>query len=153
MDREQLLGRIDKHYKGFTDALTGVPDRRWLSRGVIGDWTLKDVVCHVTTWEEEALQALPLLMEGRQPPRYAEAYGGLDAFNAMRHQAKVDIPVPQARAELETTHRDLLAFLAGVDESWFATETPFRRRLRLDTYSHYEEHTKAVWEWRRAGGW
>jgi hypothetical protein len=34
----------------------------------------------------------------------------------------------------------------------FATDTPFRRRLRWDTYSHYPEHTKAIRAWRGQRG-
>jgi Mycothiol maleylpyruvate isomerase N-terminal domain len=153
MNREQLFARIDKHFEAFKDSVNGMPDRRWQSRGVMGDWTLKDVVCHVTTWDEEALKALPLIMQGRQPLRYADAYGGLDAFNELRRREKAVLGVAAAQVEMKSAHRDLLAFLEGVDGSWFVTETPFLRRLRLDTYSHYQEHTKAVWEWRRARGW
>jgi hypothetical protein len=153
MNREQLFARIDKNFRAFKDSLNGVPDRRWQSRGVIGEWTLKDVVCHVTTWEEEALKALPLIIQGKALPRYVDAYGGLDAFNELRRGEKADMSVAATHLEMEATHRQLLAFLGRVDESWFLTETPFRRRLRLDTYSHYQEHTKAVWEWRKATGW
>jgi hypothetical protein len=153
MNREQLFARIHKHFKAFKDSLNDMPDKRWQSRGVMGDWTLKDVVCHVTTWEEEALKALPLLMQGKRPPRYADAYGGLDDFNELRRREKADTGMAAAQLEMDSTHRELLAFLEGVDDSWLVSETPFRRRLRLDTYSHYQEHTKAVWEWRRARGW
>jgi Mycothiol maleylpyruvate isomerase N-terminal domain len=153
MNREQLFARIHKHYGAFKDCLDGVSARHWQSRGVLGDWTLKDVVCHVTTWEEEALKALPLIMQGMPPPRYVDVYGGLDAFNELQRSEKADMSVAAAHVAMEATHRDLLAFLERVDESWFVTETPFRRRLRLDTYSHYQEHTKAVWDWRRARGW
>jgi hypothetical protein len=153
MNREQLLARIDEHFRAFKDSLDGVPDRRWQIRGVMGEWTLKDVVCHVTTWEKEALKALPLITQGKPLPRYADAYGGLNAFNELRRNEKADMSVADAHLEMEATHRELLTFLDRVDDSWFVTETPFRRRLRLDTYSHYQEHTTAVWEWRRARGW
>jgi hypothetical protein len=39
-----------------------------------------------TTWEQEALQQLPLIIAGGTPPRYA-AQGGIDAFNARASQA------------------------------------------------------------------
>jgi hypothetical protein len=153
MNREQLFARIHRHYDAFKDSLDGVSARHWRSRSVMGDWTLKDVVCHVATWDEEALKALPLMIQGKPPQRYADAYGGLDAFNELRRGEKADMGVVAAHVEMEATHRELLAFLERLDESWFVSETPFRRRLRLDTYSHYQEHTKAVWAWRRARGW
>jgi hypothetical protein len=35
----------------------------------------------------------------------------------------------------------------------FTSDTPFRHRLRLDTYGHYPKHTTAIVQWRerRAG--
>jgi hypothetical protein len=38
--------------------------------------------------------------------------------------------------------------LQDAPEALFVTETPFRRRLRLDTYSHYPIHARAIREWR-----
>ncbi len=53
---------------------------------------------------------------------------------------------------LESSHRRLLGFLADVPEGWYATETRFRHRLRLDTWGHYPEHTEAILAWRKAKG-
>ena len=36
--------------------------------GVVGNWSVKDVLAHVTTWEEEAQKYLPAILEGRRPP-------------------------------------------------------------------------------------
>jgi hypothetical protein len=48
----------------------------------------------------------------------------------------------------EAVHRQLVEYLQSVPEEQFARETRFRHRLRLDTYSHYPEHTRAIREWR-----
>ena len=54
---------------------------RLVAPNVVDDWSVKDILAHVTTWEEEALKHLPLIIAGRTPPRSA-AQGGIDAFNA-----------------------------------------------------------------------
>jgi len=33
-------------------------------------------------------------------------------------------------------------------DAQLACETRYRRRLRLDTYSHYPKHTQAILRWR-----
>src|SRR5437773_1337186 len=38
--------------------------------GVTGDWSVRDILAHVSTWEEEALTHLPLILEGGTPARY-----------------------------------------------------------------------------------
>jgi hypothetical protein len=116
--------------------------------GVVGDWSVKDILAHVVIWEEETLKALPLMIDGKQPPRY----GGVDRFNAEQSALKRGLTLSQALQQLDQTHRRLLAYLQTVPESYFAEETRLRRRLRLDTYGHYPEHTASIVAWRKARG-
>jgi len=117
--------------------------------GVAGDWSVKDIVAHVTWWEEEALRHLPLIIAGGRPPRYSVAYGGIDAFNAMMAERKRDVPLSDVLTQQHDTHRRLIDFIQSVSEDQFTRETRFRHRLRLDTYSHYPIHTNAIGEWRQ----
>ena len=111
----------------------------------MGDWSVKDILAHVTTWEEEALKYLPLILAGGKPPRYSQ-YGGIDAFNAHMAEQKRGLTLSEVRRQLDETHRRLLDYLRSVPEEHFARETRFRHRLRLDTYSHYPQHARAIRE-------
>jgi hypothetical protein len=75
-------------------------------------------------------------------------YGGIDAFNAQMTELKRGLPLAEVRRQLEDTHSRLVEYLRGVPDEQFTSETRFRRRLRLDTYSHYPIHTRAIREWR-----
>jgi hypothetical protein len=148
LNRDQLLARIDRQWRAFDQALAGLPDAVMLEEGVVEGWSAKDVIAHVATWDGEAMKALPLIMQGRRPPRY----GGVDNFNARQYESNARLSLPEARELLIVTHQRLLDLLATVPESWFATETRFRHRLRLDTWSHYPEHTEAILKWRKGRG-
>jgi hypothetical protein len=148
LNRDQLLARIDRQWRAFDQALAGLPDAVMLEEGVVEGWSAKDVIAHVATWDGEAMKALPLIMQGRRPPRY----GGVDNFNARQYESNARLSLPEARELLIVTHQRLLDLLATVQESWFATETRFRHRLRLDTWSHYPEHTEAILKWRKGRG-
>ncbi len=117
--------------------------------GVAGDWSVKDIIAHVTWWEEEALRHLPSIIAGQRPPRYSTTYGGIDAFNAMMAEQKRDLSLSEVLRQQDDTHRRLVEFIQSVPEEQFARETRFRRRLRLDTYSHYPIHTRSILEWRQ----
>jgi hypothetical protein len=109
---------------------------------------VKDILAHVTTWEEEALKYLPLIAGGGTPPKYSVQYGGLDAFNALRTEQKRSLPLPEVFRHLDDTHHRLLDYIESVPEALFTRETPFRHRLRLDTYSHYPIHSHHIREWK-----
>jgi hypothetical protein len=68
---EKLLQRLDTAWTAFTESYAGLSDAQILEHGVTGDWSVRDIIAHVTTWEEEALKHLPLIIAGGRPPRYS----------------------------------------------------------------------------------
>jgi hypothetical protein len=76
----------------------------------------------------------------------------VDGFNARESARKRALSLAEVRRQAAEIHRRLLAFVQTAPERHFASETTFRRRLRLDTYSHYPEHTRAILAWRQARG-
>ena len=147
MDKQQLLNRLEKAWAAIKESYTGLSDSQLTEPGVMGNWSVKDILAHVTTWEEEALKYLPLIITGGSPPRYIQ-YGGIDAFNAQMSEQKRGLALSDVMKELNETHRRLLDYIQSVPEEHYMRETPFRHRLRLDTYSHYPMHARAIWEWR-----
>src|SRR5215213_8223378 len=112
--------------------------------GVQGRWSVRDILAHVTTWEQEALLHLPVILQGGRPPRYSTTYGGIDAFNALTTTQKKQLPLSEVLRELDQVHARLLEYIQAAPDELFATETRFRRRLRLDAYGHYPKHARAI---------
>ena len=149
MNRQQLTLRLEKAWRHFEESYSGLSDSQMMKTGVTGAWSVRDILAHVTTWEEEALKHLPTILKGEKPPRYSATHGGINAFNAHRTEQKRKLTLAEVRQQLADTHRRLIEFVASVPEEQFQSDTPFRRRLRLDTYSHYPKHTEAIRRWRR----
>jgi hypothetical protein len=152
MDRQQLLKRLDKAWMALKASCAGLSDSQLTEPGVMGDWSVKDILAHVTTWEEEALKYLPLILGGGRPPRYSTEYGGIGAFNAQMTEQKRGLSLSEVLRQLNETHRRLIDYVHSAPEEQFTHETRFRRRLRLDTYSHYPIHARAIKEWRQQSG-
>ncbi len=147
MDKQQLLKRLEKAWAAIKESYAGLPDSQMTEPGVTDNWSVKDILAHVTTWEEEAQKYLPLIITGGRPPGYIQ-YGGIDAFNAQMTEQKRGLALSDVLRQLDETHRRLIAYLRSVPEEHFTRETRFRHRLRLDTYGHYPMHAKAIQEWR-----
>jgi hypothetical protein len=149
MDRRRLLQRLDKGWLEFKESYTGLSDSQILEPGVQGRWSVRDILAHVTTWEEEALIHLPLILEGGRPPRYSTTYGGIDAFNALMTERKRDLPLSEVRRQLDEVHGRLVHYVHRTPEELITREARFRRRLRLDAYGHYPKHARAIRLWRQ----
>jgi len=152
MNRPQLLKRLDRAWLAFTSSYAGLSDAEMLTPGVTGRWSVRDIVAHVITWEEEALKHLPLIQKGGTPPRYSVLFGGIDAFNAQMTERRKDLSLAEVLSRAETTHGRLINFLSTVPEDQFIGETPLRHRLRLDTYGHYPKHAGPIRKWRETRG-
>ena len=146
MDKQQLLKRLETAWTALKESYTGLSDAQLLVPGVMGDWSVKEILAHVTIWEEEALKYLPKVSNGEKPPRYVQ-YGGIDAFNAQMIEQKRSLALSEVLSQLDETHRRLINYLQSVSEEHFRGETRFRHRLRLDTYSHYPLHARAILAW------
>jgi len=150
--RQRLFKRLETAWCEFLDALAGLSEEQLLEPDVTGNWSVRDIVAHVTTWEEEALKHLPFILKGGTPPRYSTTYGGIDVFNAQMTQEKKDLPVKEVFRQMNDVHSRLISLLSHLPESELGSKTRFRHRLRLDTYGHYPKHTRAIRKWREKKG-
>jgi len=146
MSRDRLLIRVEREWQDFLGAFAGLPEKALLEPGVVGPWSVRDILCHITTWEGEFLKVLPLILTGKPMPRYR----GIDAFNAREQEKKRKLSLDQVRRELAATHERLVSALASLPATTNAIENRLRRRLRLDTHHHYREHAAQISAWRKA---
>jgi len=142
---------VNEAWEAFNESYAGLSDVQLMEAGVTGTWSVRDILAHVTTWEEEALRHLPLILKGHTPPRYSVQYGGIDAFNARMTEEKRSLSLAEVREQLSATHSRLVEFIQNAPDGQLTGDTRFRRRLRLDTYGHYAIHAAAIRQWRNAG--
>jgi len=145
--RARLLAQIDQAWRELKESYSDLLEAELTEPGVAGQWSVKDILAHISTWEEESLKYLPLISEGGNPPLY-KTYGGIDAFNALMNERKRALSLSEVLSQLDETHRRLVGLVQSVPEGQLGAQTRFCRRLRLDTYGHYREHARAIREWR-----
>jgi DinB family protein len=148
VNRVKVLQRLATAWKALLDSYADLSEGELLEPGVTGAWSVRDIIAHVTWWEEEALTHLPLVLAGGRPPRYSETYGGIDAFNAKMTAQRKGLSLAEVLRQRDDVHRRLVSYLERVPDDQLASETRARRRLRLDTYGHYPKHARAIREWR-----
>jgi hypothetical protein len=145
---DRLIAKVEAAWADFHGAYAGLPDEDLMIGGVTGEWSIRDLIAHVTWWDKEAITHLPMVLEGETPPRYSDLYGGIDAFNAMKTAEKRGLSLDDVRREARETHARLIAYLRSVPADRLKGNSRFTHRLRLDTYGHYPIHTEDIRQWR-----
>ncbi len=149
---DRLLGKLDAAWVAFGASTGGLNDEQLLVPGVTGAWSVRDLIAHVTWWDEEAITHLPLILAGGAPPRYSVQFGGIDAFNALMTEQKAGLSLDEVRRESAETHHRLVDYLLTRSPDEVMGNDRFKRRLRLDTYGHYPIHTAGILAWRERQG-
>ena len=150
--RERLMVTIGRSWDELLGSIEGLSKDELRRPGVVGDWSVKDLLAHISTWEEEGLHHLPTVAEGKKPPTYASKYGSLDGFNALKFEENSKRSLPEVTARLHAVHQQVLDYLETVPDELLHSKERFRSRLRWDTYSHYAMHAKHIREWREGTG-
>src|SRR5438046_7645024 len=116
MRHRGLLKRLDQAWAAFQQSYAGLSHAELMEAGVTDTWSVRDIIAHVTWWEEEALTHLPLILNDGQPPRYSVTYGGIDAFNAQRAELKRHLSLAEVLRQQDHTHRRLIDFIQHAPE-------------------------------------
>jgi hypothetical protein len=128
VERNQLLRNVRN---------TRVKD---IENAFVGEWSVKDVVCHVAIWEREVVKALEQIRAGKHPEILDFDESRLDEWNAATLAACRDWTLAQALEDLDRTRKELLAAVEG-----FSDEEAFRpgsvvAYLLEATSGHDREH-------------
>jgi hypothetical protein len=147
---ERLIATLDRAWSEFVEATSGLDHAALEAPGAAGEWAIRDLLAHVAIWENEAMEHVPVVLADGRPPRYASV-GGIDAFNAREVATWRPLSTAEVRARSGDAHQQLMAFVEANAAAIVASPRT-RKRLRLDTYGHYPEHTAAIREWRKRSG-
>jgi hypothetical protein len=148
LTKDQILARLDAAWRDFEASYAGLTSSQMLIPNVTGAWSVRDIIAHVTWWEEEALEHLPLIRDGGRPPRYSVKYGGINAFNAMMTEQRSSLSLEDVLGQHHRVHAWLVDYVRDAPDDLIRTETRFRRRLKLDAIGHYPIHARAIRAWR-----
>ena len=140
MERDEMLSLIDSTWIELQTALAGIPSDRFETVEIIGDWSIKELMGHITFWET----VLARQLEGMEPdPELASL--SLDELNHLRHQSDAKRPLQEIQTEFSESHDALVQLIQGQD----VLEAEV---LKNDTWEHYQDHTETVRAWRAEAG-
>jgi len=149
-DRDDLLFMLQESRKELAGAIQGIADDR-LSVPMAGDWSVKDIMGHIASWDEFTSSDLRRISRGRLPCLAAFREADVDNWNAFLIRPRKLFPLPQIRAEFEEARAEMVAALKDLPEGLLAQGQMVRNIFAIMT-NHEKDHARQVREWRQAEG-
>jgi hypothetical protein len=150
--RQEFLDEVESAWTDFQAALAAVKLEDMERAGFQGQWSLKDVLAHITWFEKEMLGVLSnRALVGStwwnlpQDERNRLIFG--------QNQARL---LPEVRAEFDAVHAKLWVMLQDITDEELNDHSRFKEMppewipgdvLSSNTYEHYQTHATAIHTW------
>ena len=149
-DRESLLADLDAARDAFHEALTEVDAQLVTAPGVVGDWSVRDLVVHVAAWDQHGAGALELARSGRGA-EFAYSTTDTDAENDRIEAEALRTSPSEALAREERAFADFRAAVATLEPALLGqvlgNGDSVEAVIRYDGPDHYAEHTEHIRTW------
>ena len=160
MNKSELLAALEESREKFMEAIEGLSEEDMLRPEMAGEWTLKDLLAHLTMWEAELVKLLWQVHQGIKPTSIQFSNVEVDQQNAHWYQQNKDRPLEQVLSDFHgvrpQTMRRVESFLDrdlnNPKRYDWLDGTPLWQWIATDTFEHEAEHTAQVQAWRQAQG-
>ena len=160
MTQDEILDALEDQREAFLDAIDGLSDEQLEQPGVVGDWSVKDIMFHLTLWEAELIKLLWQAAQGVQPTTEHFSQTPVDELNAswslQAHNRSLEQVIDDFAGVRKQTSRRLGAFkdkdLDDPQRYPWLENSPLWEWIAGDSFKHEAEHTDQIRQWREAQG-
>jgi uncharacterized damage-inducible protein DinB len=149
VEKEEELSRFKDSRQALMNAIDGLSAAELVTQPVEGIWTVKDLLGHITAWEQALLEPLSEFVFGN--PFKAEEIPDHDAWNAVQAARCADRSYPEILNELANTRQKLIKAVEKLSEGQYhqVYQAPWGdQNTFIEMISglawHEEEHTKSI---------
>ncbi|MEZ4635629.1 MAG: ClbS/DfsB family four-helix bundle protein [Caldilineaceae bacterium] len=155
MSKAELLHGLQAEYQQWLALLDEIGPERMDIPGVAGDWSIKDIVTHITGWRRRTVARLQALVDDQPEPAppWPSHLQDDDEINEWIYQSRRTYTVDEALAESHQVFQTMLAAIEAMSEETVenAHRLPWMHGHPFDAaefFGHFhEEHEADMRAW------
>jgi hypothetical protein len=157
LTKQELIQAATEERARFRQLVGQLSEAQMTQPDVQGTWSVKDIVAHVTDWEERMVRWLDQAVRGETPamPAPGMTWEDLDRLNEQSYLASRDMPLAQVLDRFDRLHAAVIASMQAVPEEELLTSGRFAwmggealwHLVAANTYWHYPAHGARIQSW------
>ena len=160
MMKEELLAGLQEEYRNWLALLDEIGEERMDRPGVAGDWSIKDVVAHLTGWRRRTVGRLRAVARGEaEPPLpWPPELKSDDEINDWIYRESRDKTVRDVLDESDAVFQQMVTAIKGIPEETLAdaSRLPWMEGQTISAavfFGHFhEEHEADMRAWLARAG-
>ncbi len=147
--RAQVFANLEASRKTFLEAIDGLSDAD-LTKTAFDQWSVKDLIAHVSSWDEIGATDLERASRGHIPALLSFKDEEIDDWNASLMRGRLGFTLPQVQYEISDRHNRLIEVLKSAPDA--LVTGPLVARLTSVIIEHDTDHANQIREWRQTTG-
>jgi DinB superfamily len=143
---------LNRERAEFLAVFENLPDAFLEQKGVVGEWSIKNVLAHVNDWESIVTRFIPeRLATGNKPEILALISADEDAWNVQQVDEHERLTVQEQLAAFAQTRQKLLQLLREIGQEtlnrphpWKGWEDTLAAYILQEVGAHEREHYEAI---------
>jgi hypothetical protein len=152
LTKSELLQRIRDERRALEKNLARLTHTQMLLPGVMGEWTVKDALAHISAWERNMLTWAGNLLRG-EAPGTPEPWD-VERINAAIYAQVKDKLLGEVLEEFRESYRAAITFTENLTEAQLQTkyadtwpQGPLWLGVAANMNFHYKEHREDLEKW------
>lgn len=156
MNKSELLDWLQKEYQKWEAFLDQIGEARMEQPGVAADWSMKDIVAHLTGWNRWLVIRMQAAQRGdpEPPPPWPPQVQSEDEINAWIYESNRERSLGEVLEDMHQDHQQLLSFVEGlsddmrIDRDWRLVWFGDRRFPAGEFFDHFhDDHEPDIRAW------
>lgn len=147
MNNQELVKRVVDVHQRVTNALAGLTDEQTTRVGFNGEWSVKDLLAHLTAWKKRGAAELVSIANGTWQPQKMEMTA-VHAFNRETVSSSRTQSLSEVRANFRQSHVEMLDLIAALPEHEFDETAPAFRVVNGGSVRHFAHHAAQLEDWK-----
>lgn len=162
LNKQVILERIATERRRLEGNLVAISHKDMLISGVVGTWSVKDLLAHLVEWERMFMRWYEAGLHGNRPdiPAPGYSWSEMDALNEHIFQKNKAHPLDEVLADFEDSYRQVYKLVEGIpEEDMFAVGSydwvgngNLVNYILANTANHYRWAKEKVRAWLKAKG-
>ena len=151
-NRAFLIKKIKSEHTLLEKSLATLNPDDWLTPGVVGNWTAKDLLAHLTAWEGFLRDWYQSGLRNETPAIPAPGYSGklIDQLNEHIFSKNLDRPPEVIYSEFQTSYLETLSLVESIPEEDIFAAGQFAWTGKINLHAYIAANTYNHYRWARS---